>query len=392
VQGRNWTNDFYDWMIRTGRPATKKGQPTLGMKESTARDYLQRICRLLDNTNPPYLNAVVISRKNGDNGKKVERDWESGDRLEYTVAKPIETITVDHLISGIKALFPTIDQSVVPNYRHFQQAGVAFIRWLIWEKKNRHGRAVLTDEDMEIWRGNVPSLAIKDIPQLEIVDPEIIDDFLAWLNTRNRDLWASAWLMRNLGLRYSGLRRATVDLRGGPKKDDGSLNLSIQRKYTRQGNERVLLERPHLTIYEKQRPRDFDLPRMISDFLLRQQAYQRSANPGAKFLFTNQWGNQYHVQSGTFNHALQAAYVNFHKETFGQDPPENEVTIMTAHKLRHACGVDLVRKRMPEKLIRDILGHVDQKTLDRYIQHVRDDLSDIWSEAMDNGNGGGMHI
>jgi len=364
----------------------------LGMKESTAKDYLQRICRLLDNTNPPYLNALVISRKNGDNGKQVERKWESGDRLEYTVAKPIETITVDQLISGIKALFPTIDQSVVPNYRHFQQAGVAFIRWLIWEKKNRHGRPVLTEDDMEIWRGNVPSLAIKDIPQLEIVDPEIIDDFLGWLKTRNHDLWAPTWLMRNLGLRYSGLRRATVDLRGGPKKDDGSLNLSIQRKYARKGNERVLLERPHLTIYEKQRPRDFDLPKMISDFLLEQQVYQRTANPGAKFLFTNQWGNQYHVQSGTFNHALQAAYVNFHKETFQQDPPENEVKIMTAHKLRHACGVDLVRKRMPEKLIRDILGHVDQKTLDRYIQHVRDDLSDIWSEAMDNGNGGGMHI
>jgi len=396
---QNFTADFYEWMIRTGRPSkrTAPGQPerkpTLGMKDSTARDYMQRICRLLVYTNPPYLKANVISRRNGTNGQHVKRGWLSGDKIEYTVARDIRKITVKEMISGIKELFPTVDDSVIPNYRHFQQAGVVFIRWLIWEKKNQHGRSILKNQDMKIWREEVPSLAVNQIPALEIVDPELIDDFLKWLKVHDRELWGPTWLMRNLGLRYSGMRGSTVDLNGGPRKDQGKIKLSITRKYSRKGGERILIEKPHLTIWEKQRPRDFDLAKLISDFLLDQQEYQKTNHPETKWLFTNKRGNQYHLQSGPYNHALQRSYVRFHKETFGQDPPDNEVDAMTAHKLRHACGVALVRMRMQEKLIRDIMGHVDQKTLDRYIQHVKDDLSDIWNDALngDNSSGGSYY-
>jgi hypothetical protein len=366
------------------------------MKDSTARDYVQRMARLMAYTNPPYLQADVISRKNGTNGKKVDREWESGDKIEYRVVRNIQLLTVKEMISGIQNLFPTIDDTVVPNYRHFQQAGVAFIRYMIWEKTNNHGRPVMKDADMKTWREEVPSLAVKEIPVLEIVDPEILDDFLTWLKVDDRDLWGPAWIMRNLGLRYSGMRNGMVDLNGGPKKGQGSLKLSITRKYIRKGGDRILVERPHLSIYEKQRPRDFDLPVLIKDFLLDQQDWQKTQHPPATSLFINKWGNKYHRQSGPFNNALQRAYVRWHKHTFNENPPDNEVKVMTAHKLRHACGVDLVRKRMPEKLIRDILGHVDQKTLDRYIQHVRDDLSDMWDQALalnsnSDVNGGGIH-
>ena len=394
VANPSFTDEFYEWLLRTGRPAKRNGRPTLAMKESTAKDYVQRMTRLLANTVPPYLKANVISRRNGTNGQKVDREWLSGDKLEYTVVRDIRSVKVSELILGIQNLFPTIDDTVIPNYRHFQQGGVAFIRYLIWGKTNRHGRPILKESDLQIWRDEVPSLAVKEIPQLEIVDPEIIDDFLSWMKKEDRELWGPTWVMRNLGLRYSGMRNATVDLNGGPKKTQGSLKLSITRKYIRKGTERVMVERPHMTIYEKQRPRDFDLPGVIKDFLLDQQAWQKDQHPGSTELFTNKWGNQYHVQSGPFNHALQRAYVRWHKETFNEHPPDNEVKVMTAHKLRHACGVDLVRKRMSEKLIRDILGHVDQKTLDRYIQHVRDDLSDMWEQALTgNGdvNGGGIH-
>lgn len=394
VYRENFTDNFYDWMVRTGRPAKrtapgqKEKKPTLGMKESTARDYQQRISRLLAFTDPPYLNANVISRRNGTNGQKVDRKWLSGDKIDYTVARNIQLINVREMVSGIHALFPTVDDSVVPNYRHFQQAGVVFIRYLIWEKTNKHGRPVLKDQDMKTWREEVPSLSVKSIPTLEIVDPELIDDFLIWLEKEDRELWGPTWAMRNLGLRYSGMRTSTVDLNGGPRKEQGSLKLSITRKYTRQGGERVLVEKPHLTIWEKQRPREFDLAKKIAEFLLDQQKYQRENHPESKALFTNKYGNQFHLQSGPYNAALQRAYVRFHRDVFSEDPPENEVKVMTAHKLRHACGVALVRMRMPEKLIRDIMGHMDQKTLDRYIQHVRDDLSDMWDNALDgNGNG-----
>lgn len=383
---KNFTEDFYDWLLRSGRPAKREGRPTLAMKDSTARDYVQRMNRLLANTDPPYLKANIISRRNGTNGQKVDREWLSGDKIEYTVIRDVRKIKLNELIKGIKNLFPAIDDTVIPNYRHFQQGGVAFIRWLIWEKTNQHGRSIMKETDLATWRIEVPSLMVKEIPKLEIVDPEMIDDFLVWLEKVDRELWGPTWVMRNLGLRYSGMRGATVDLAGGPKVTQGTMKLSIARKYTRKGNKRVLVERPHLSIWEKQKPREFDLAKVIKDFLLAQQKYQRDNHPGDPWLFTNKWGNQFHVQSGPFNAAIQRAYVRWHNELFNQDPPENEVKVMTAHKLRHACGVDLVRRRMPEKLIRDILGHVDQKTLDRYIQHVRDDLSDMWDDAL---NGGG---
>jgi integrase len=326
------------------------------------------------NTTPHYLEAVPISRRSETLGQEVPV-WRSGDRIHYRQVREIRLLTIDEMMTGIRRLFPGgIDDATARNYRHFQQGGVAFIRFLIYQKSTNRGESVMTLEDLDRWRTLAPAIQPR-VTRLHILEPELLDDFLEWLKPRNRSLWGTVWILRNLGLRYSGMRNATIDLDGGPKADMGSVRLSLTRSYQYSHGNREIVVRPHIHIWEKQTPRDFDLWPDVHSFLQEQQEYVRAIHPSSPWLFPNSRGNQWNLQSGGFNMVMRRWFRKFHRDVFGMDPLPDDLEALSAHKLRHACGTYLVKMGVKLPNVKKILGHQDFTVLDRYVQHVEDTLA-----------------
>jgi integrase len=334
------------------------------MKESTVNDYVFRIQRILANSDPPWLEAVAR------NGHK----YDNGTALTYKVLRDPRDIKVDTLVSGIDALFPSgVTDDVAANYRHYQQAAVCLGRYLVYQLTHRD-KPIWKTQDLEELRERVPSYSVQ-YTDIEIVDPERFDAFLAWLKTAAplrkedpdyRELHDAAFALRWLGLRWSGMVGAPKDLRG----------------------KTVKLARGHLEIWEKHRPRKYEAPEVVLEFLEERQAYMAKTWPDCDTLFCNTKGRPWHRTTTAFNHTLRKAWTRWEEEENHTQADLDDIDALHAHALRHICGTYWVKIGVPLPVVKNYLGHADYRVLDIYVRHVTKSSGDLMNQAIAAANGG----
>lgn len=384
TRGKPWFDrdgDFFEWALTTGGCSKRKGTPDTGMALSTVEDYHWRVLKVLSMTDPPYLEASYISLRNGTKGQVVKEQLR-GDSVQYKIVRDINKITPEELTGGLRSCCPQgIGKTAPANYRHYQQGCILFLRWLIYGKKD-HGKPILKPDDLEAFRELCPSVQPGE-PDFKIIEPEIIDDFLVWLKPLHRDLWAALWIMRNLGLRLSGMRRATVDLKGMPGPSKPSLTVVRNKEVQYVNGKRVLSDRPHIYIYEKKRPRDFDLWPDIHEFLIDQVEYTRLTYPSSKWLFTI-LGRNIEDHDNNLRRQMKNWFRRWWAEEFTEEIDAEYLSRFRPHNLRHAFGVYLIKAGVQESIVQTYFGHVDNKITKRYIRHVMASASVFTQDAIDS--------
>ncbi|HVD04274.1 MAG TPA: site-specific integrase [Candidatus Dormibacteraeota bacterium] len=178
-------------------------------------------------------------------------------------------------------------------------------------------------------------------------------------------------VMLGLGLRLGealGLKWSEVDL----DLRRVSIVATLQRLPDEDGVRQWVLGKPK----SSQSNRTFPLPEVVTDALQAERSRQRRAQLAAGpawqetgFVFTGQTGQPW-TQNGAlhaFQHQLAVAGI-----------PK-----MRLHDLRHGCATLLLAKKVPARVVMEILGHSQiSMTMNTYSHVVPDLLSDA-AEAMD---------
>lgn len=383
TRGKPWNDtngEFTEWAKLTGGSSKRKGIPDTAMAPSTVEDYHARILRVLTMTDPPYLEAIYISRRNGNKGEIVKKQ-KQGDEIRYKISRNINQITVEELVGGLRKCCPLgVGKTKPSNYRHYQQGCVVLLRWLIYGKTD-HGKPILGPSALEHFRELAPSQQ-PGTPDFKIIEPELIDDFLTWLKPLNYDLHAIIWIMRNLGLRLSGMRRATVDLKGRAGPTNPSITIVKNKDILYINGKRKMVSQPHIYIYEKKRPRDFDLWDDIHDFIQAHVKYVRLAYPSSKYLFTLS-GRPIAAKDKTVRNQMRTWFRRWWLEEFEEDIEPEFLQRFRPHNLRHAFGVYLIKAGVQESIVQGYFGHSDNKITMMYIRHVMTSASTFTQDALD---------